>query len=485
MAGTSSVLSQVFEVLKRHAFLVLLVAVISAIFFNGFYNRYLHPLRRFPGPFWATVSDFWKFRVVFTNSGHIRAPGLHQKHGPVMRVAPNLLVFNDPKLLPQVYHRKADKTDTYSAAILGEITPPFQTQRHDQHAVKRKRVAHSYSMTNLRKFERDIDNTIVELVRSLRAKYAATGEPLDWADWARWFVYDAVSQLAFSRPIGFIREARDVQGLIKAFHNMAVMAGVVAVLPWLVNPVLQHPLFKKYLMPRAGDRTGTGQIMQYRDDMLADRLANPEVGKHGDLLDNLLQAKNADGSPMDIEDIKSECFVLMVAAPDTTSAFICPFVNNVVQDARVYATLMAEVDAFEAAGRLSSPVVTFDETNAMPYFMACVKETLRCNPSTPFIMPRYVPAGGMTIKGIHAPAGTEIGADPHITNRDKAVFGEDADVFRPERWLNEEHAREMDKYMFSFGFGARVCLGKHAAHLQFQKLCCQVRRPSRGLAHLT
>jgi cytochrome P450 len=35
--------------------------------------------------------------------------------------------------------------------------------------------------------------------------------------------------------------------------------------------------------------------------------------------------------------------------------------------------------------------------------------------------------------------GEQIGTNDFIVNRDKEIFGEEADVFRPERWLvNEE-----------------------------------------------
>ena len=66
--------------------------------------------------------------------------------GPVVRVAPNLLAFDDPELLPKVYHRFVDKTDFYSTGILGEPAPPFQTQPHAEHAAKRKRIAPSVIM---------------------------------------------------------------------------------------------------------------------------------------------------------------------------------------------------------------------------------------------------------------------------------------------------------------------------------------------------
>ena len=59
-----------------------------------------------------------------------------------------------------------------------------------------------------------------------------------------------------------VREGKDVGGLIQSFHDMAPMAGLVAALPWLMNPILKNPIFKHFMMPRAGDRTGTGKIMK-------------------------------------------------------------------------------------------------------------------------------------------------------------------------------------------------------------------------------
>lgn len=190
--------------------------------------------------------------------------------------------------------------------------------------------------------------------------------------------------------------------------------------------------------------------------------------------DSLLMAKNADGTPMSIEEIKTECFVLMVAASDTTSAFICPFVHHVAHDKRVLDKLMAEIDDFERRGKLTSPVAMYDETLSMPYFMACVRETLRYSPSTPMIMPRMVSKGGLQLGETFIPAGTEIGSNPYVVHRNRKIFGEDADQFRPERWLDEDRARVMERHNQAWGYGTRICLGKNIAQLETQKLCLEV-----------
>ncbi|RAK91925.1 cytochrome P450 monooxygenase [Aspergillus costaricaensis CBS 115574] len=471
-------LGQIGQISLCDASRILFTLFGSYVVLRLMYNRYFHPLRNFPGPIWGSLTDFYKLYIVAQKDAHTRGIEMHKKYGPIVRVAPNLLAFSDPLLLPVVYHRRADKTEFYSTGILGDIPPPFQTLKHEDHAAKRKRIAPSFSMSNLRRLESDMDVRILEFCSTLRTKHAKTGDPLDFAEYAQWFVYDLVTQLAFGSPVGFVRETRDIGGLIHHFHDMAPLAGFIAALPWLANPIFQNPLFKKYLMPKPGDSTGTGQIMKFRDDMLEHRLKDRFAEGYDDFLSNLLKARNEDGSLMTIEEIKTECFVLMVAASDTTSAFICPFVNYVVQNPQIYHSLMEEITTYERKGLLSNPVVKYDETNAMPYFMACVKETLRYSPSTPMIMPRYIAKDGIKVlNDTYIPGGTEMGANPYVVHRDTKIYGHDAHLFRPERWLEDEaRSKEMDKYLMSFGYGSRVCLGKNIAQLETQKLCCQLFR---------
>ena len=49
----------------------------------------------------------------------------------------------------------------------------------------------------------------------------------------------------------------------------------------------------------------------------------------------------------------------------------------------------------------------------------------------------------------------------NAVNFDKATFGEDCETFRPERWLQKEDRDRMERAMLNFGYGTRVCIGKH------------------------
>lgn len=58
--------------------------------------------------------------------------------GPIVRVSPNLLAFNDPTLLPTVYNRHAEKTPFYNSGMTGETRPLLQIQGDREHAAKVK-----------------------------------------------------------------------------------------------------------------------------------------------------------------------------------------------------------------------------------------------------------------------------------------------------------------------------------------------------------
>lgn len=138
---------------------------------------------------------------------------------------------------------------------------------------------------------------------------------------------------------------------------------------------------------------------------------------------------------MSLEDSKLQCYQFTIAGQDTTAGLISGLVSCILSSAAVHSKLLAEIATFEQQRKISQPIVHFDETANMPFFMACVHETLRVAPPTPVILPRYVSKEGMVINGIWVPEKTELAANPYIIHRNKEVFGSDADIFRPERWL--------------------------------------------------
>lgn len=70
------------------------------------------------------------------------------------------------------------------------------------------------------------------------------------------------------------------------------------------------------------------------------------------------------------------------------------------------------------------------------------------------------------------PGGTIVGVSPSTVQRHKPTFGDDANSFRPERWLvdDQEKVRVMERAMFSFGAGGHTCLGRNIAVMELYKI---------------
>ena len=131
-------------------------------------------------------------------------------------------------------------------------------------------------------------------------------------------------------------------------------------------------------------------------------------------------------------------------------------VGNLIRNPAVAHKLQAEIDAACSAGALESPIPTYQSAAKLPYLNACISESLRLSPAIANIFFREVPTGGSTILGHFVPEGTFVGVNNWVFGHDKKVYGEDAGIFRPERWLDEKISKFLHEYEFSFGHGARL-----------------------------
>lgn len=111
-----------------------------------------------------------------------------------------------------------------------------------------------------------------------------------------------------------------------------------------------------------------------------------------------------------------------------------------------------------------------------------ILEGLRLFPPFTGVPFKVVPPEGDTIDGKHVPGGTLIAPNFWATGRHRGVFGPDADVFRPARWLevaDREQRAEMRRVAeLVFGYGRWGCAGKMIALLELNKVFVEVSRLS-------
>ncbi|XHG04060.1 hypothetical protein AWENTII_007341 [Aspergillus wentii] len=96
---------------------------------------------------------------------------------------------------------------------------------------------------------------------------------------------------------------------------------------------------------------------------------------------------------------------------------------------------------------------------------------MRCCPVIPFGLERVVPPGGIILEDRFIPEGTLLECHIEALRNDRAVYGEDGEVFRPERWLttDTQRRRRMEQGLLEFDIGRRISPGVFVAWIELKK----------------
>lgn len=288
--------------------------------------------------------------------------------------------------------------------------------------------------------------------------------------------YDVISEIGFGEAFGFIEQGQDIGGLVQGFRDGLPAFGLLARLHPFTSWV-KTTFLKKYLVATPTDNTGIGVVMRFRDRLISERINYLREGKklnRVDLLQTFLEARTEDGEPLDMEYIRAEVLLVLLAGADTTGTAFQAMIQYLLTNKDAYSRMLAEIDTAVHKNLLSEIPQYNEVLEHLPFYTACVREAMRLCPSAPNIFPRYVSEPGLELYGKFAPAGTEISSNPYLVHRDPELYGENAEEFCPERWLDPEQAKLYNKYNFGFGYGSRACLGKEIAMMELYKAPLQV-----------
>lgn len=145
--------------------------------------------------------------------------------------------------------------------------------------------------------------------------------------------------------------------------------------------------------------------------------------------------------------IRSELLNILLAGRDTTASLLSNLWFTLARRPDIWWKLQSEIStttlSSPSSNSSSSSPPTFDQLKSMKYLRACLNESLRLYPVVPLnsrealedtILPRGGGEDGMA--PIFIPRGGLVSWNLWALHRRKDYFGEDAEVFRPERWLD-------------------------------------------------
>lgn len=167
----------------------------------------------------------------------------------------------------------------------------------------------------------------------------------------------------------------------------------------------------------------------------------------------------------DHNDIRNQLLNIFLPAHDATGVALTNVFFNLARNPSCYAKLRQEiVDAGEQAAW------TFERLKSLKYLQYVINETLRLNPaigSNNRIALRdtiLLTGGGSSgTAPIYVKKGDRVIMSFYALHRRQDLFGDDANVFRPDRWKT---LRPVPWSYLAFGGGPRVCPGQQLALME-------------------
>ncbi|OAG02909.1 cytochrome P450 [Paraphaeosphaeria sporulosa] len=413
------------------------------------------------------------------------------------RAAPNTVLFNSPRAYTDIHGTRAN-------IIRGNFYKAWKCDEHDLHTVnamepalhakRRKLLNLAFTEQSLKAtspiIARHIDRWIFLLSSTVGSNRnvhdaksgdtEAWSQPVDMAERVEYLVFDILGELCFGESFNTKEPGanmlKEVTGQIL---NQVAFGYKLSKSPFYNLFLFFQPRGLNRLLARLRKR----EVVAYNEFVensvtkrIAAHKADPS-GSQKDMFHFLLTVIDPDTDRPAFSDrghILSETRLLALTGTDTTATTLCGAFFYLAQYPNVLAKLPCEIrTTFQSSEKIELGA----KLSNCKYLRACIDESLRIAHPAPSELPQEVLPGGAVIDGEHYPAGTLVGCAAWAMGRDENVYGDDVDVFRPERWIPSDDANasktdaevlKLRRTFHPFSVGPMNCAGQNLAVLELQ-----------------
>ncbi|KAF9459021.1 cytochrome P450 [Collybia nuda] len=185
---------------------------------------------------------------------------------------------------------------------------------------------------------------------------------------------------------------------------------------------------------------------------MADGVATPS------LISALLEENEKAKDPAEeVDTIKGLGATAFSAGADTVACAVGSFFHAAAANPQPRKKAQEEIIRVTGGDRLP----TFEDRPSLPYVEAFYREVMRWRPSMPMGV-AHTSTEDDIYEGYFIPKGSTIMSNIWAITRDEEKYP-DPDSFNPDRFFTADGELNEDNTILTFGFGRRLCIGRHAA----------------------
>ncbi|KAI0628868.1 cytochrome P450 [Trametes polyzona] len=430
-------------------------------------------------------------------------------YGPVWKLrgllGRPLLHVSDPRALHSIlikdmeyYPKKLSGQTTEMDLLLG---PGLLTTEGAQNRKQRKLLNPVFSVGHLRHMTHIFYGIARKLRKAMEDRIGPDGNIIDVNGWMARTTLEMLGQAGLGYSFdNFVDDTTNAYGeSLKMFFPVLDHNTIFSISAHFLSRVLPASTVMRLL--RLVPHSGMRRMIEISDTMRqrsleiinekktallkGDDALVHQVGEGQDIMSLLLKANMiaSEAERHSDEELVAQMSTFILGGMDTTSNALSRVFHLLAQNPSVQDKLRAEIiEAGAGADNLA-----YDELVKLPYLEAVCRETLRLyapvqmivrvsakDTSLPLLKPIRGRDGAL-ISEVPVPAATGILLHLTACNMNKDIWGDDADQWRPERWLGElpaalEDARIPGVYsnLMSFSGGGRSCIGFKLAQTEMK-----------------
>lgn len=369
---------------------------------------------------------------------------------------------------------------SYNYSILKDLLGDgIFTVDGDKWRQQRKVSSYEFSTKVLRDFSSAVFRRNAAKLASVISEYASSNKTLDIQDLFMKSTLDSIFKVAFGVELDSMCGSSEEGAIFSnAFDDSSAMTlwRYVDVF-WKIKRILNtgsETVLKKNIKVIDSFvykliQSKTEQIHNSQDD---------SAMKKEDILSRFLQLGEAD--PKYLRDI---ILNFIIAGKDTTATTLSWFIYMLCKHPAIQEKVVREVKEAINPKNITNFAefansITEEALEKLQYLHAGLTETLRIYPAVP-VDAKICFSDDILPDGFAVRKGDMVAYQPYAMGRMRFIWGNDAEEFRPERWLDASgifHPESPFKFT-AFQAGPRICLGKEFAYRQMKifsavLLCC-------------
>ncbi|MGW1166776.1 cytochrome P450 [Streptomyces sp. NPDC002550] len=233
---------------------------------------------------------------------------------------------------------------------------------------------------------------------------------------------------------------------------------MVRCLEWSMHRLARTP-GQDHSAADAAFRADADHLAKVVDDVIASRTGTDQSGAE-DLLGLMLSAPHpADGTTLDAANIRNQVITFLIAGHETTSGAMSFALYYLAKHPAVLRLVQRETDALW--GGAADPEPSYDDIGRLTYTRQVLNEALRLWP-TAAAFGRHAREDTLLGGRIPLAAGRAVTVLTPMLHR-QPVWGDNPELFDPERFTAEAEAARPVHAFKPFGTGERACIGRQFA----------------------